>query len=242
MIKKAVEPLGECKSDIDFIFELGRRLGYGEYFTSPEELFNEELAPLGITVESLMDARGGRILKHRPDEMYMGRGEMVFKTPTGKVELHSEALEEMGYNPLPRFVEPAESPYSTPELAEEYPLVGSVSLHLGLFTHTQYRQLPWLREIYPRAFVEIHPKTAEGLGVADGDDVYVESPRGRIRVAAKLTEGIDPRVVSGTWGWGQPYAFGDQVNVVTDDEGRCPVSGSTGNRSFLCRVVKAEGA
>jgi len=49
-------------------------------------------------------------------------------------------------------------------------------------------------------------------------------------------------VVSVAWGWGQPYAFGDLANVVTDDTGRCPVSGSTGNRSFLCRVVKAEGA
>jgi anaerobic selenocysteine-containing dehydrogenase len=242
MIKAVVEPLGECKSDIDFIFELGRRLGYGEYFTSPEALFDEELAPLGLTAEKLMELQGGWIKEHQPSEMYMDRGDMSFKTPTGKVELHSETLEEMGYDPLPRFVEPTESPYSTPELAEKYPLVGGVSLHLGLFTHTQYRELPWLREIYPRAFVEINPETAEGLGVADGDEVYVESPRDRIRVASKLTSGIDPRVVSVAWGWGQPYAFGDLANVVTDDGGRCPVSGSTGNRSFLCRVVKAEGA
>ncbi|MBL7167585.1 molybdopterin-dependent oxidoreductase [Candidatus Bathyarchaeota archaeon] len=242
MMKAVVEPMGECMSDIDFIFELGRRLGYGEYFVSPEELFDEELAPLGLTVEKLMDVQGGWVKEHSPGEMYMARGEMSFKTPTGKVELHSETLDEMGYGPLPRFVEPAESPYSTPKLAEDYPLVGGVSLHLGLFTHTQYRQLPWLKEIYPRAFVEINPETAEGLGVADGDEVYVESPRDRIRVAAKLTEGISPRVVSVAWGWGQPYAFGDLANVVTDDGERCPVSGSTGNRSFLCRVVKAEGA
>ena len=240
MMKRTVEPMGECKSDIDFIFELGRRLGYGEYFTSPEDLFDEELAPLGVTTQELMNVQGGWIKEHSPEEMYMDRREMSFKTPTGKVEFHSEILGEMGYDPLPRFIEPAESPYSTPELAEDYPLVGGVSLHLGLFTHTQYRQLPWLREIYPRAFVEINPKTAEGLDVVDGDEVYVESPRDRIKVVAKLTEGVDRRVVSVAWGWGQPYAFGDPANVITDDRERCPVSGSTGNRSFLCRVVKAE--
>jgi len=46
-----------------------------------------------------------------------------FGTATGKVELYSTALEKLGYDPLPVFREPLESPVSTPALAQEYPLI-----------------------------------------------------------------------------------------------------------------------
>ncbi len=242
LMNKAVEPIGECWSDHRFIFELAERLGYGEDFPSPVEVFDMELAPLGLTVERLREHPGGYIIEHTPDQLYGTHLEKGFNTPTGKVELHSSTLEKYGYDPVPRYDEPAESPHSTPQTAVDYPLVCGASLHLGLFTHTQYRTLPLLKEFYPEAFVMVHPETASGLGISDGDDVYVESPRDRIGVVARVTEEVDPRVVNVSWGWGQPYASGDRANLLTDDVERCPVSGSTGNRSFLCRVVRAGGA
>jgi anaerobic selenocysteine-containing dehydrogenase len=238
MIEKAVEPLGEAWDDHAFIWGLAKKLGLGEYFTTPEDLFNEELAPLGLSVAKLREYPGGCIRRFEPEEIYHTFEKSGFKTPSGKVELWSQTLEKAGFDPLPVYTEPAESPLSKPEIAVEYPLVGSVGLHLGLFTHTQYRTLPWLREIHRGAFVNIHPLKGEELGIRNGDEVYVESPRGRIKVATRITEEVDPRVAMVTWGWGQPYAGGDRVNVLTDDEERCPISGSTGNRSFLCRVVK----
>ena len=240
LMKKAVEPPGECWSDLKFLFELAKRTGYGEYFTSPEELFNEELAPLGLSVQKLKEHPGGVIKRFGPEELYKTYEREEFATPTGKVEFFSKTLERFGYDPLPRYREPAESPFSRPNLAKNYPLVCGTGLHLGLYTHTQYRILPWLRELIPRAFVEIHPKKAAELGISDGDEVFVESPRDKIKVVAKVTEEVDPRVVIVTWGWGQPYAFGDRTNLITDDRERCPISGATGNRSFLCRVRKAE--
>ena len=44
--------------------------------------------------------------------------------------------------------------------------------------------------------MEIHPKTAARLGIADGEWVEVESLLGYVRLKAKVTNGIDPRVVS----------------------------------------------
>ncbi len=239
LMKKVVEPPGECLGDLDFLFELAKRLGYGKYFTSPEDLFDEELEPIGLTVRGLREQPGGVIREIAPDELYMTHEKEGFATLTGKVELHSKTLEEAGYDPLPRYEEPADSPLSRPDVAEAYPLICGASLHLGLFTHNQYRTLPWLKELIPEAFVEIHPQEAGRLGIADGNDVLVESHRGRIRVVARVTEEVDPRVAIVAWGWGQPYASGDRVNLLTDDRERCPVSGSTGNRSFQCRVVKA---
>jgi assimilatory nitrate reductase catalytic subunit len=61
---------------------------------------------------------------------------------------------------------------------------------------------PWLLEqpaVHVRAswrgWVEIHPKTAAALGIADGDQVWVESPNGRIRLTAKLYAGTLPEIV-----------------------------------------------
>ena len=242
MMEKAVEPLGEARSDHDFIWALAKRLGLGEYFTTPEELYEEELSPLGLSVTKLREHPGGYIRKLRSEELYGIFEKSGFKTPSGKVELWSKTLEEHGFDPLPGYTEPAESPLSTPEVAKDYPLVCGVSVHLGLFTHTQYRTLPWLKEIYPGASVYINPATAGRLRIDDGNPVYVESPRGRIGVSARVTGEVDPRVVQVTWGWGQPYASGDRANTLTGDAERCPISGATGNRSFLCRVVKAEAS
>ncbi|RLG40037.1 MAG: hypothetical protein DRN78_05955, partial [Thermoproteota archaeon] len=89
-------------------------------------------------------------------------------------------------------------------------------------------------------FVEIHPDTAEELGIKDGDWVFVESPRGRIKVKAKVTFIVHPKVVMVAHGWGQPYAHGQPENILTDDKARCPISAATGNRSFLCKVYKEE--
>lgn len=99
--------------------------------------------------------------------------------------------------------------------------------------------MPWLRDILPEPWVEIYPETAERLGISDGDRVIVESPRGEIEVRAKVTEGVDPRAVFLPHGWGQPYAYGAADNIITPDTPRCPVSSSTSNRAFLCRVAKA---
>jgi anaerobic selenocysteine-containing dehydrogenase len=69
--------------------------------------------------------------------------------------------------------------------------------------------------------------------------VTVESPRGSIKIQARVTDAVDPRVVFITYGWGQAYAHGANANVLTPDDSVCPVSGATGSRSFLCRVRKS---
>ncbi len=92
-------------------------------------------------------------------------------------------------------MEPNESFYSTPELAKKYPLILSTGGRIPWYFHTQYSNIPWLRELehYPR--VQIHPETAEDHGIKEGDWVWIESPRGRIRQKANLFAGMDPRLV-----------------------------------------------
>jgi formate dehydrogenase (coenzyme F420) alpha subunit len=241
IVNKIVDSPGECKSDAEFIFEMGRRLGLKEYFPweTVEEAFDEELSPSGFTVKDLQKNPQGIIIPFSPHTLYKKYERVGFNTPSRKVEIYSETFNKLGYNPLPVFKEPAESPISTPEVAEKFPLIGGTGLKLGIFTHSQYRRVEWLNEIVPESYVEIHPQTAAELHIKDGERVKIESKRGSIEVPAKITEATDPRVVFITYGWGQPYAHGACVNVLTDMMKRCPISGANGNRSFLCRVRKA---
>ena len=62
----------------------------------------------------------GPIAVERRYRKYADRG---FRTPSGKVELHSTMLERYGYDPLPIFREPFESPLIMRKLAEKYPLL-----------------------------------------------------------------------------------------------------------------------
>jgi anaerobic selenocysteine-containing dehydrogenase len=240
LVNKVIDPLGDSWPDTKFIFELARRLGYEEYFPwrTIEEALNEELAPMGLTIDKLKEHPEGIIIKIEHQKLYKKYEREGFKTPSKKVEIYSPTFEQLGYDPLPTYKEPAESPVSRPELATKYPLLCGTCLKLGVFTHTQFRTLPWLNELFPEPFIEIHPQKADELGIKEGDIVVVESPRGSIEVKAKLTEGIDPRVIMISYGWGQPYAHGSNVNLLTDDLQRCPVSAATGNRSILCSLRK----
>jgi anaerobic selenocysteine-containing dehydrogenase len=159
-----------------------------------------------------------------------------FKTPSQKVEIYSETMAQLGYDGLPTFHEPFESPVSKPDLAKTYPLILITGARTEGYTHSRFRNMPSLRKLYPEPLVEIHPQTAKSLGVKDGEMVRIESLRGNIRVKAKLTEVVHPKIVSVTHGWSNET--GGNVNCLTDDQAVDPVSGFPEYRSLLCRVVK----
>ena len=242
MQNQCVPPVGESKSDIDFIFTLARRLGLGEYFPweKATDAFDWELEPNGISVAWLREHSEGYVVRYKPKDLYRKYEREGFATPSKKIEFFSSMLEENGFDPLPTFIEPAISPVSEPDLAEEYPLICSTGLKLGIHTHTQFRTLPWLREIEPDPFAEIHSSTASKLGIEDRDWIVVESPKGSIRVRARVRCTVHPGVVIITHGYGEPYAGNsDLANLITSEKERDPIAGGTGNRSFLCRVRKA---
>ncbi len=126
-INKVVDPPGEAWPDNKIALEVGRRVA-PEYWPwkDIEGMLDYQLRHGNITwkefSQKLVVARTGKeqlYYKYKTDYWRKGGG---FPTPTGKLELYSTVLEELGYDPLPYFTEPGESPYSTPELAEEYSL------------------------------------------------------------------------------------------------------------------------
>ena len=233
LANKVVEPLGECMENWWIWAELGRRMGYGDYFPwqSSEELCDVLLEPSGITVGQLREQPGGIWYGDLSHELkYMEEG---LKTTSGKVELYSETVESYGYDPMPDFVEPLPILVDNPKLAEDYPLILTTGARISAFTHSRHRNVARLKKLAPYPTVEINTGTARNLGIADGDWVVVESPKGNIRLRAKATADIHPRVVSILHGWEEA-----NVNLLTDGDVRDPISGYPGYKAVSCRVTK----
>jgi anaerobic selenocysteine-containing dehydrogenase len=254
----AVEPLAERRSDTWIIFELAKRLGFSENFWNGdvEAGYAYELQPSGITLEQLKNSPGGisrpaeptyeKHAKKTKDGVLRG-----FATSSKKVELYSHIFAAHGYAALPEYVEPAVSPVSRVDLAGEFPLV-LTNAKFTTFIHSQQRALPSLRKAAPEPTADIHPETALRYGVTNKQWMIVESPRGAVKVKARVTGNIVPGVVCCQHGWWQdcrelelpsynPYeSSGANPGTLVGTDLADPVSGSLPHRSYLCRVKPAE--
>ena len=240
--QKCVE-IGEAWQDHKIFMELGKRMGQ-EWWPTVEDALDYLLEPSGLTWEEFREK--GYLKGQMEYYKYKKRG---FSTPTRKLELYSTTLEKWGSDPLPKYVEIPESPYSNPNLAEKYPYIFNSGLRTPTFFHTANRMLPWSREIRPDPIAEIHPETAQKHGIKEGQWVYIESPRGRIKMRAKLYDGIAPRVIVAEHGWWFPEikepGHGWDVsnaNILTDNafETCDPNLGSTNLRVCLCNIYPCE--
>ncbi len=255
--ERAIQPLGERRSDYDFFRGMAIRLGFGEHFPwrTEEELADYRLEPMGVT------------FKKAATEMYVVRSKMWtyetinprtgeptgFSTPSGKVELYSTILEKLGYDPLPFYEEPPESPFSTPDVARDYPLILTTGGRFRPMFHSENRHLHMgTREKHPDPRMQIHPDTARELDIKDGDWAYIETRRGVIIQKAQVTADIHPKVVNVESHWWfpeqpaqEPWLHGlwqSNANVLTmDDPDTCdPLSGGWSLRALLCKVYRAE--
>lgn len=242
--QKVVDP-GDCKSDTQIYIELSRKLGLGEYFWKDENDFIEDiLKPAGITFEEF---RKVHILECVRQYRHYERG--GFATPSGKLEIYSNALKEAGSDPLPVYREPPETMYSEPESATEYPLI-LTTRKPAVFRHSNLRHIKSLRARRPDPILNINPATAKELGIADGDWVYIENKRGRITHKAEYTESLHPKVVVGDHGWWYPekgvtedlHGFTDScINAITSNSPPYPCeTGGVTFRGIFCKVYKIE--
>ena len=243
-VQQRVIRLGECRSNYETLYGLAEKLGLTEHFFSTEEgWWDNILEPAGMTFSQLRQS--GMVT----NEGQYGQFQLdKFNTPSGKVELYSSRLAEWGFDPLPIYYEPPETPYSAPELAREYPLIFT-SAKSTAYTHSCDRQIKSLRRTHPEPLTSVHPETAGKLGIKNGDWVYIETKRGRIKQKAKLSAKVDPRVVIVDFGWWFPekeaselYGWAEaNVNILTDNAPpHNREMGSTNLRGILCKVYRAE--
>ena len=248
-------PVGEARSDLAVIFDLATRLGLGEHFFAGDvdAAWEHQLEPSGVTLQQLRDSPEGVSLQletsHRKYAALGADGRPSgFNTPTGLIDLYAESFLDVDEPPVPTFTEPALSPRSRPDLAEEFPLVLTCAKSL-YFCETQHRQVASLRRHAPDPEVELNPDTAAARDIAEGQWVEIITPKGRVRARATFDATISPDVVSGQHGWFEPCeeldipghpAFGPRsanLNLVLSQTPSDPISGSSPLRSQVCNVV-----
>lgn len=253
--QKAIPPLFERKTDTDFWKELGCRLGQQEYWPweSDEDIFKYRLDPLGLDLGSY-DEFVEYYRMHFAERDYRKFESRGVATPSGKVELKISLFEELGYDPLPHYVEAPCNAETKPELAEKYPLTLVAGGGFMPFFHSEHREITRIRVLRPQPRVAINPRLAAKQGIADGEWVWIETPTGKVRQQAFLTEAVALDVIQAERGWWFPEkdwkapslmgVFESNINVCIDDDPDTldEACGSFCARNVMCRIEKAEGA
>lgn len=241
MAQKKIIQTGQCRQDEWIIDELSRRLKLPGHEMTFKDIMAYQLSPLGITYEELKQ-KGFIFPPHR----YRKYEKDGFKTPSQKIELYSKALKRMGYDPLPSYKEPPESPFQSPELKDQFPYVLTTGSRRLEFFHSEHRQIASLRKRRPNPQVELHAETAKKHRIQTGDWVRVSSPRGSIRMQALVSKDIHPQVINVEHGWWFPEKEGpdfgvweSNANILTNNAPPYdPAFGTYQLRGLLCQIEK----
>ena len=242
---KLVEPPEGCLDVIHILHSICNKMEYKAYidknlipWKDMDEFTAWRMSDMGFSFADLCER--GPVAVERQYKKFEKRG---FRTPSGKVELHSSLLERHGYDPLPVFREPHESPMTSGTLAENYPLY-LVTRRSQNYWMSRSAAETWVREqtTYPR--LQIHANAAQDRKIQQDDMVVVETPRGAFRHLAELTQDIHPKVVCGAFGWWLPEreppergALEANVNAALSYDPPCdPVVGINSVQGVMCQV------
>lgn len=213
--KKAIEPLYDCKSDLEIIELIAHAMGLGEYFPKRTDidlikvLLDHDLPrSMGITYERL--EKEVSIKTSTRDDQPFVRGVNGWPTATGKAEVYCE-------NPLPRtdfgqdlsevwererlpYWKPPNEAWSENPLFKKYPLV-YVQEHSRFRTHSQFFDVPMFMELDPDPYTKIAREDAEQRGIRNGDMVEVFNDRGKAVVRAIIDDSIMTGTITIPKGW-----------------------------------------
>jgi len=166
-----------------------------------------------------------------------GRSYRGFETPSRKIEFYSDQMAAKGLDPLPVYIEPEDRPTSA------YPLY-LTAWKQAEHTHTRTFNNVWLMEMKSDNPLWINAATARRLGIAEGDEIWIESPVAKARATAHVTEGIHPEVVGLHHGYGH-WALGQVAKGKGTDDGQFlpgkaeHLSGQAVTKEVGVRVYKA---
>jgi formate dehydrogenase alpha subunit len=197
LAEQAVPPPGEAKADLEIVMEVAREMGFGQHFdyASTEEIFDEYRSCTtgrpcdigGVSYARLATDKGIQWPVPTADHPGTKRRFTDGRFPDGKLALG-----------VHRHEDPAEPP------DPDYPLLLITGLVAAQFhSRTRTSRVERLNRAVPEPFVEIHPRDADALTIADGDLVEVSSRRGQIKVKARVTDTMKEGAVF------VPYHFGD---------------------------------
>ena len=205
--RKIIEPVGESRAPLDFATDLAKRLGFADYNDKTDEQWVDAILQESPLPDVAAFKRKGFHKIELPGPSVPFRAQIEdpkknpFYTPSGKIEIYSKMIADLNLldcPPIPKYIPPWEGPGDP--LVKKYPLQ-LITTHTKRRAHTQFDNVPWLRELDPHA-IRISRVDAAARGIKDGDRVRVFNDRGALVVPAKVVETIMPGVVDlpqGAW-------------------------------------------
>jgi anaerobic selenocysteine-containing dehydrogenase len=209
LMEPALPPAGLARTGAWVLRELAHRLGVADFYPwpgpeGPIDAILDHPATGHATVAALRVEGGMRALRVSP----VGHPDLVFPTPSGKVEFYSARAEGLGLPPLPGH---------EPLPASRYPLTfrqGRTLAHFhGFYDHG--RALPSLAGLEPEPVLWISPADAAARGVTDGAGIRIFNERGELSARARVTDRVPGRTVWMRDGW-------DGLNRLTSGEACIP--------------------
>jgi molybdopterin guanine dinucleotide-containing S/N-oxide reductase-like protein len=227
---QAIEPLGECRSNVEVFRALADGMGFEDecFRESVDQMIDAALESdhpwlQGIDRQRL--ERDGHVRlgfeKQLSDDgsqfsdffLPFARGN--FFTPSGKAELYNESLKQQGLDPVVHFEPPGESRHS--EQAKAFPLE-LLARKADNFLNSSFSNLPVIQEMEEAGLLEMNHSDAHTRGIADGDRVRVFNRRGDILLRARVDGVVQPGVVCAQLSWAKLAPQGRNINVLTSEK------------------------
>ena len=239
--EQAIEPLGECKSNVELFRDLALRMGFEDecFRETVDEMIDGALSSgvpqlAGITRERLEHEPQVRLNLHGDESdrpwLPFANG---FPTPSGRARLYDGDLIAQGMDPVAEYVPPEESRKSP--LAERYPLE-LLARKADNFLNSTFVNLPGLQKMERQHELEINRRDAERRNIKDGDRVRVFNDRGEIFLSARVDGAVSQGVVGAKLGWAKLSANGVNINVLTSAR----LTDLGGGATFYSTLVEVE--
>lgn len=214
---KAVEPLGESRPDIEILRMLASRLGVKKYFPDSDDemigiaISDDWAKANGFDLQRLKKEGALQIFYQEHDQPNICLGaDGTYPTPTGRAQFYNpnptprvQSSTSVHFDPaaerLPHFTPPVEA-WPTSPVHDKYPL-SFFQEHTRWRVHTQYAEVPLLRELDPEPTVRMSPKDASDRSIVTGDMVEIFNDRGHVVVKAIVTGSLPDGMVSLPKGW-----------------------------------------
>ena len=182
----AVEPKYNSKPSWWMAKEIGERLGLGAYFdyTDYAEVLDWQLKQMDTSLDE-MKKIGVKMYPRKSGPLYFPDGEnLSLPTPSGKIELYSKKLKEMGFDPMPTYTE-----HEQPQEGFYRLIYGRAPMH----TFSRTSNNPNLADLMSENDCWVNPKVASIWGLKNGQYVWLKNQDGVVSefpIKVRVTERI----------------------------------------------------
>ena len=244
MSNQAIDPLGECRSNVEVFRGLAEKMGFQEdcFRDSAEDMMDQALQSPNPWLKGLsrkrLESEGHVRLNFggngQPNSnCFLPYATGSFRTASGKAELYSETLKAQGLDPVAEFVPPDESRHTAS--ARRFPLE-LLARKADNFLNSTFTNLPSLQSMETNGLLEMHSEDAVGRGIRDGDLVRVFNSRGEIQLKARVNGSVSPGVVAAKLNWAKLTPGGRNINVLTSEK----LSDMGNSATFYSVLVEVE--